>query len=55
MRRARWAGLDVHVAVARKADRLGNHLRIGGVRALADLRLAALEGHRAVKVQEHPV
>ena len=45
----------MYVAVACKADGLGRHLRVGRVRALPDLRLAALHRHRAVKVQKHAV
>ena len=43
------------VLIALQSHGLGGHLRIGGVRALADLRFAALHGHRAVQVQQHTV
>ena len=48
-------GLHAHVAVAGEAYRLRHHLGICRICALTDLGLAALEGHRAVEIQQHPV
>ena len=49
------AGHDINVAVAGEADGFGGHLRIRGIRALTDLRLAALHCDRSVEIQQHAV
>ena len=43
------------IPVALEAHDLRRHLGEGGVRPLADLRLAALHGHGAVQIQLHPI
>ena len=48
-------GNNVYVAVAGKAQNLCRHLRVCGVRALADLCFAALHRDGTVQVQLHPV
>ena len=48
-------GNNVYVAVAGKAQNLCRHLRVCGVRALADLCLAALHRDGTVQVQLHAV
>lgn len=45
----------MNVLVALEAHGLCGHLGVGGVRALTDLRLAALHGNGAVQIQLHPV
>ena len=49
------AAHHVYVPVAFQPYHLGGHLGVGGVRALAYLRLAALHGDGAVKVELHAV
>ena len=43
------------ILVALQSHRLGGHLGVGGVGALADLGFAALHGDGAVQVQQHTV
>ena len=45
----------MNVLVALEAHGLCGHLGVGGVRALTDLRFAALHGNGAVQIQLHPV
>ena len=45
----------MNVLVALEAHGLCGHLCVGGIRALTDLRLAALHGNGAVQIQLHPV
>ena len=44
-------GDDVDLLIVGQAEDLGAHLRVGGIRALADLGLADLQVDRAVEVQ----
>ena len=45
----------MNFVIVGKAERFRGHLGVGGVRALADLRFAALHRDGAVEIQLHPV